>query len=233
MNNHTIKHLKLPFEFDRSLLQADLQSIQDSSWVTHYNQADYSGSWTTLALYSKDGSSSSIYAGMDNTVGLKATPIMDACEYIRETLETFQFEKIAVRLMRLNVGAVIKPHRDNALGYEDGEFRLHIPITTNPDVNFILGGERIIMDEGTCWYINANEVHSVTNQGTTDRIHLVIDGKRNEWTDQIFYALASESSFQRVEKQMPLNQQTLMMEELKRMGTPAALAILENLQKNI
>jgi hypothetical protein len=61
----------------------------------------------------------------------------------------------------------------------------------------------------------------------------VIDGKRNEWTDQIFYALAPESSFQRVEKQMPLNQQMLMMEELKRMGTPAALSILENLKKTI
>jgi len=233
MSNGTIKHLKLPFEFDRSLLQADLRRIQDSSWVAHYNQADYSGSWTTLALYSKDGSSSSIYASMDNTAGLKATAIMDACVYIREVLDTFQFEKIAVRLMRLNVGAVIKPHRDNALGYEDGDFRLHIPVTTNPDVNFILGGERIIMDEGTCWYINANEEHSVTNQGSTDRIHLVIDGKRNDWTDQVFYALAPESSFQRVEKKMPLNEQLAMMEELKRMNTPAALAILENLKNNI
>lgn len=233
MNTGTIKHLKLPFEFDRTLLQADMQRIQENSWVAHYNQADYSGSWTTLALYSKDGSSSSIYASMDNTVNLKATAIMDACAYIREVLDTFQFEKIAVRLMRLNVGAVIKPHRDNALGYEDGEFRLHIPIATNPDVNFILGGERIIMDEGTCWYINANEEHSVTNQGTTDRIHLVIDGKRNEWTDQIFYALAPESSFQRVERKMSSNEQLLMMEELKRMGTPAALAILENLKNTI
>jgi hypothetical protein len=146
MSTGTIKSLKLPFEFDRSLLQADLQCIEDSNWVAHYNQADYSGSWTILALYSKDGSSASIYASMDNTVSLKPTAIMDSCAYIMEVLETFQFEKIAVRLMRLNVGAVIKPHRDNALGYEDGDFRLHIPIATNPDVNFILGGERIIMD---------------------------------------------------------------------------------------
>nr|WP_121270712.1 carbamoyltransferase C-terminal domain-containing protein [Pedobacter schmidteae] len=231
MNTATIKHLKLPFEFDRSLLLTELRCIEDRSWIAHYNQADYSGSWTTLALYSKDGSSSSIYASMD-AASLKPTEIMNFCPYIREVLDTFQFEKLAVRLMRLNVGAVIKPHRDNALGYEDGDFRLHIPIVTNPDVNFILGGERIVMDEGTCWYINANEEHSVTNEGTTDRIHLVIDGKRNEWTDQIFYRLAPEASFIREEKKMPLNEQLLMMEELKRMNTPAALSILEGMRKN-
>lgn len=132
--------------------------------------------------------------------------------------------------MRLNAGAVIKPHKDHALGYEDGDFRLHIPIVTNPDVNFMLGGERIVMNEGTCWYINANEEHAVSNNGLTDRIHLVIDGKRNEWTDDIFFSLAPESSFQKVERKMSLKEQGLMIEELKRMNTPAADAIIAQYQ---
>jgi quercetin dioxygenase-like cupin family protein len=230
MDKEIIKQLKLPFEFDVLRLQADMKRIGESAWIAHYNKAHYDGTWTSLALLSKDGSSSSIHASMDNNSALKATEIMGVCLYIQEVLDVFKFEKLAVRLMRLDVGAVIKPHRDNALGYEDGEFRLHIPIVTNPDVNFVLAGERVIMNEGTCWYINANEEHAVTNNGTTDRIHLVIDGKRNEWTDGIFFTLASESSFQHVEKKMSLSEQELMIAELRRMNTPAALAIIEQLQ---
>lgn len=224
-----IKKLKLPFEFDISRLQADMQCIEESAWIRHYNKADYNGSWTSLALFSKDGTSSSIYASMDHTLTLKATEIMNVCAYFQEVLDTFKFEKTAVRLMRLDAGAVIKPHRDHALGYEDGEFRLHIPIATNPDVHFILDGQRIIMNEGTCWYINANEEHAVTNNGTTDRIHLVIDGKRNSWTDSIFFALAAESSFQKAERKMSLKEQEMMIEELKRMDTPAAREIIAKL----
>lgn len=233
MTSTPIKQLKLPFEFNASLLQADLKTIQDNIWIAHYNKRDYDGSWTSLALFSKDGRSSSIYASIDTNIALKATEIMDACTYIHEVLEVFKFEKVAVRLMRLNAGAVIKPHRDHALGYEDGDFRLHIPIVTNPDVNFILGGERVIMHEGTCWYINANEEHAVSNNGLTDRVHLVIDGKRNEWTDDIFFALEPESSFQKAERKMSLKERELMIEELKRMNTPAADAIIAQYQNSL
>lgn len=231
-DNGPIKQLKLPFEFNVSLLQAEMQSIQDNIWIAHYNKNDYDGSWTSLALYSKDGMASTIYASMDNNSTLKATEIIGSCKYLQEVLEVFKFEKVAVRLMRLNAGAVIKPHKDHALGYEDGDFRLHIPIVTNPDVNFMLGGERIVMNEGTCWYINANEEHAVSNNGLTDRIHLVIDGKRNEWTDDIFFSLAPKSSFQKVERKMSLKEQELMIEELKRMNTPAANAIIAQLQNS-
>lgn len=231
-NKNLIKQLKLPFEFNVSLLQADLQRIKDDIWIAHYNRADYDGDWTSIALFSKDGESSSIVASMNHDSALKATEILEICSYIPELLETFKFEKVAVRLMRLNAGAVIKPHRDNALSYEDGEFRLHIPIVTSPDVHFILGGERVIMNEGSCWYINANEEHSVSNNGTTDRIHLVIDGKRNDWTDGIFFPLAPASSFEPVQRKMPANEQQMMIEELKRMNTPAALAIIAGLQNS-
>lgn len=221
-----VRQLKLPFKFNVSLLQADTQRVEDHIWVEHYNKADYNGTWTSLALLSKDGIASSIIASVSGDTALKPTEIMNVCPYIQEVLEVFKFEKLTVRLMRLSAGAVIKPHRDNALAYEDGEFRLHIPIVTNPDVIFMLSGERVVMEEGTCWYINANEEHAVSNNGTEDRIHLVIDGKRNEWTDKIFFALAPESSFKPMEKKMTSIEQEMMIEELRRMNTPAALHII-------
>ncbi|WP_430404079.1 aspartyl/asparaginyl beta-hydroxylase domain-containing protein [Fluviicola sp.] len=79
-----------------------------------------------------------------------------------------------------------------------------------------MADERLIMLPGECWYTNVNFVHSVANRGTEDRVHLVIDGVRNEWTDELFFALAPESSFQSVREEN-LSRETIvrMLEELK------------------
>jgi quercetin dioxygenase-like cupin family protein len=150
--------------------------------------------------------------------------------YFKEVLDGFLFEKTAVRLLQLAVGAEIKPHSDHCLGYEDGSFRLHIPIITNPDVEFILDGKRLIMNEGECWYIDANFEHSVANRGKQDRIHLVIDGIRNDWTDELFYKEASENQFTKPEITMSEEQKLQVIAELKRMNTSAADELIKNLK---
>ena len=40
------------------------------------------------------------------------------------------------------------------------------------------------MQEGQCWEINNAKNHSVENNGTTDRIHLLIDIMPNEFIKQ-------------------------------------------------
>jgi hypothetical protein len=136
-----------------------------------------------------------------------------------------------VRLLQLAVGAEIKPHSDNCLGYEDGSFRLHIPIITNSEVEFILDGTRLVMNEGECWYIDANFIHSVANKGSQDRIHLVIDGIKNDWTDNMFYKEAAPHQFIKPARIMSGEQKKLMIAELKKMNTPAANEILKNMEK--
>ncbi len=65
--------------------------------------------------------------------------------------------------------------------YDVGEYfgirnRIHIPIITNKDCIFQIDGELKNMKEGEIWEINNNEKkHSVENNGTEDRIHLLID----------------------------------------------------------
>ena len=152
--------------------------------------------------------------------------------YFREVVQYFQFEIITARLLCLEVGAEIKPHRDHCLGYEDGEFRLHIPIVTNPDVEFLLAGERIIMDEGSCWYINANEVHSVANRGTENRIHLVIDGIRNDWSDELFFSQATKEQFERPAKELSVDEKQRIIAELELLGTPAAKLLIEQMKES-
>jgi quercetin dioxygenase-like cupin family protein len=225
-----IRSIKFPIVFDTEKLKNDLSKIINKKWTDHYNTNDYTGKWTSVALMSKDGKSDSIYAFASNNDEIVNTEILDSCTYFKEVLEGFLFEKTAVRLLQLAVGAEIKPHSDHCLGYEDGSFRLHIPIITNPDVEFILDGKRLVMNEGECWYIDANFEHSVANRGKQDRIHLVIDGIRNDWTDDLFYKEASENEFQKPKTAMSEEQKLLMIAELRKMNTAAADDIIRTLQ---
>lgn len=233
MSEAFVTQLKFPMTYDVAKLQQDLKTALDQQWHAHYNPKDYSGDWDLIALMSSGGKSEWINAMPIAGVTVENTEIMENCPYFREVLESLPFEKTSVRLMRLRVGAEIKPHKDYCLGYEDGAFRMHIPVITNPDVEFILAGKRLIMEEGTCWYINANEEHSVANRGTEDRVHLVIDGKRNEWTDQLFFAEADESQFQRPPKPLSDTEKRQVIEALKLMEEPAAIALREKLEKEL
>lgn len=225
-----IRSIKFPFIFDIKKLQNDLGKVINKNWTDHYNTNYYSGKWTSVALMSQNGKTDAIYAVPNGSEKIVATDILNSCSYFKEILDGFLFDKTAVRLLQLAVGADIKPHSDYCLGYEDGSFRLHIPIVTNSEVEFILDGTRLIMNEGECWYIDANFIHSVANRGTQDRIHLVIDGIRNEWTDALFYKEASQDQFIKPEPVISEEQKKLMIAELKRMNTPAANEIVKNME---
>ena len=179
---------------------------------------------------SKSGKSNDIYALPNNEKPITNTEILDSCDYFKTVLDGFQFEKTAVRLLQLSVGAEVKPHSDHCLGYEDGFFRLHIPIITNKEVEFILDGNRVIMNEGECWYIDANFIHSVANRGTIDRIHLVIDGIRNEWTDRLFFAEANPNQFIKPKPVMSEEQKQLMIAELQRMNSAVANDLIKEME---
>jgi hypothetical protein len=226
-----IRSITFPFTFDTDRLKTDLQKIMSKNWTDHYNKNDYEGSWTSIALMSIGGKSDHIYAFNPNSEEVINTEILNSCGYFKEILEGFLFEKTSVRLLRLAVGAEIKPHSDHCLGYEDGCFRLHIPIITNSEVEFILDGTRLIMNEGECWYIDANFIHSVANRGTADRIHLVIDGIRNEWTDDLFFKHANQEQFIKPIPEISPEQKKQMIEELERMNNPALQEIIQNLKK--
>ena len=58
--------------------------------------------------------------------------------------------------------------------------RTHIPIITNSEVTFTVGGETKFLKEGEIWEINNTKEHSVDNNSDIDRIHLLIDIMPNE-----------------------------------------------------
>ena len=171
-------------------MQRELFSLEEKYWQLHYNQSNYKGNWSTLQLRSINGGLENNIAihseAMQENMEYKNTSLLQNCPYIKSVLDFFEMEKLSVRLMKLNAGAIIKEHSDHNLSFEDGEIRIHIPISTNPDVVFYIDNEPIHMMEGSCWYINLGLRHRVDNLGHTDRVHLVIDGIVNEWVKTFF-----------------------------------------------
>jgi hypothetical protein len=177
--------LKLPLRFDVGAMRADLRRLERATWVDHYVKDNYEGTWSVLPLRAPAGARhpiATIYS--DPTAEFADTPLLAQAGYFQEVLAAFQCPLYAVRLMNLTPGSAIKPHSDHDLGAQFGKARLHVPVTTNPRVEFWLRGELVVLREGECWYLDLSGTHSVTNGGETDRVHLVLDVEINPWLEE-------------------------------------------------
>jgi hypothetical protein len=172
---------QLPWHFDPHLLEEDLGHVRPEEWVPHFNTQEYEGEWHGVPLRSVGGKAGGIYSDPTPATTFADTPVLARCPYFQAMLAQFACPVRSVRLIRLGPLSRIREHRDYKLGYEDGEIRLHVPITTNPDVDFVVNGNKLRMNAGECWYVNFNLPHRVVNRGRTPRVHLVIDCAVNEW----------------------------------------------------
>ena len=75
---------------------------------------------------------------------------------------------------KLLVGGKIKPHVDSHPSFHRGH-RIHIPITTNPRVRFMIDGRPHQLKVGQAYEINNQKNHSVMNKGKQDRITFIFD----------------------------------------------------------
>lgn len=175
--------VRLPVAFDAELLQRDLAAITGSEWIEHFVKQNFEGDWSVLPLRICKGATHPvmmIYSD-PNATEYEDGPLLARTPYFREVLASLQCEVKTVRLMKLTPGSVIKEHRDHDLAAENGVARLHVPVTTNADVDFRLNGERIAMEPGSAWYLRLMDPHSVANRGSTDRVHMVIDCVADDW----------------------------------------------------
>jgi hypothetical protein len=174
---------RLPLEFDPARLRADLARVPAENWAPHYNERDYGGDWRGAALRSGSGAATDLRATAPSYAD---TPLMDRCPYFRQAVAQFDCPIKAVRLLSLAAGSYIREHTDNALQFEDGEARIHIPVQTNEAVEFYVAGKRLALETGGAYYVNVNLPHRVNNRGAADRIHLVIDVEVNDWVRDLF-----------------------------------------------
>jgi mannose-6-phosphate isomerase-like protein (cupin superfamily) len=221
-----IRYAKLRLPFDAQAVQNELASISEE-WQAHFNVVHYEGAWTVLALRSPSGDHKNIVPELQGRSEYLDTAYMNYFPEVKKLVSSINCPVLAVRFLNLQAGAVIKEHRDNELAFEKGEARLHFPVITNDEVEFYIEGDRIFLNEGECWYINANLLHRVSNLGVTDRIHLVIDCKVNDWLSDII--TSSEEISQKEEKTEP-ELLKMMITQLRSQNTATARKMADNFE---
>jgi len=75
---------------------------------------------------------------------------------------------------KLLAGGKIKPHVDRHPSFHCGH-RIHVPITTNPRVRFMIDGRPYQFEVGQVYELNNQRKHSVMNKGDEDRITFIFD----------------------------------------------------------
>ena len=232
-----IKYVLLKQRFDVALMQQEMHTIETALWKPHYNEKHYEGSWTILPLRSINGSEEnniSIHSSsLQQNMAYKDTRLLGGCSYLQSVIGFFECEKMSVRLMNLDAGAIIKEHTDHEMSLEEGEARFHIPIQTNSGVDFFSEDEKLPMKEGECWYVNLSLKHRVNNFGDTSRVHLVIDCKVNGWINNLINkeaALRQDVSEKQEDKDYTAADKIKIIQELRLMGTHVADELADKME---
>ncbi len=232
-----IKFAQLKKSVDAARMQEEVRALESELWKPHYNTNHYEGNWTTLQLRSINGkieNSISIQgSALPKNMTYENTILLEKCIYLQSVINFFECEKLGVRLMKLHAGAVIKQHRDFEMNFEKGEARFHIPIQTNQDVSFFIEDEKIPMEEGECWYLNLSLKHCVNNFGNTNRVHLVIDCKVNDWLRKLINEEANLTALideENEDVRYSSSDGIKIIQQLRLMGTPVAKELADKME---
>ncbi|HEY0105094.1 MAG TPA: aspartyl/asparaginyl beta-hydroxylase domain-containing protein [Rhizomicrobium sp.] len=186
--------LRLPFDFEPGPLRADLAGLAGESWTEHFVTQNYEGDWSVLPLRAPAGETHPVRQIYPDPSAKEFvdTPLLARCANIAKALRRFACPLLAARLMRLTPGSVIKEHCDLDLDAEHGAARIHVPITTNPDVTFEINRRAVALAPGSVWYLRLSDPHRVANRGASDRVHLVIDATVNDWLTDLLHRAAEQ-----------------------------------------
>lgn len=165
-------------EVDSSPLREEILAQDAVAWnEDNYRQAEYDVHKLTesIVLVFTDGSNwpdieVSKQPGWDR-IGDVAVPLMH--KIIEEHYEP---GGTIIRAMaaKLLAGGRIDPHYDSHPSFFCGH-RIHIPITTNPRVRFMIDGRPYQFQVGQAYELNNQKQHSVMNKGAEDRITFIFD----------------------------------------------------------
>jgi hypothetical protein len=158
--------VRLPIRFDTEALEAEVKALPAAAWVPHPNK--FPGN-DAVRLITPDGEPTDVLQG-----SMAPTEYLQACPYIMEIMGELGGVWGRSRLMGLAAGSEVPPHIDSHY-YWRTHLRIHIPVITNPGVEFTCGGETVNMAAGECWVFDSFRRHEVHNRGTEHRVHLVLD----------------------------------------------------------
>ena len=137
---------------------------------------------------------------------LQYANILNSCSYFKEIFDSFETEITSFRLLRRKAHSSYGLHDDKDMGEDIKRFQ--IPIVTNDDSMLCVThydeisegwteensytmedfGRRFKgrydsyqLESGTMYHFDVTKIHTLFNEGDTDRVTLLIDVKVNDW----------------------------------------------------
>ena len=164
-------------QIDIDPLKSILLAEPDEAWLsnTHrQNSYEVHRQTRSLVLVFCDGSARELTVSKEaawDRLAKIAVPLM------HELIErSYAKGGTIIRAMaaKLLAGGRINPHFDSHSSFQMSH-RIHVPITTNPRVRFMIDGRPFRLKVGEAYEINNQKTHSVMNSGTEDRITFIFD----------------------------------------------------------
>ena len=168
---------KLSFELDFKKILSEFEEMEKAISLPKHWEREHKGGLSGIALYSHDGNSLSLEK-ISNT-GTIPTEIAKYFPYtvllIEELKKKFDCTTNRVRFLKLEKGENINWHYDwdESIAYGNG--RVHIPLKINDYCEGSICHENYQWKPGEVWYGDFSFPHKVSNLGSNDRIHLVVD----------------------------------------------------------
>lgn len=166
---------KLPLKFDAQKLAQEVAQFTEDEWQPH--PQGFAGN-SALILVSLNGNERD-----DSLKGvMQPTKYLQRCPYLRQVLASLGTVVGRTRLMRLSGQEQVTMHTDVNY-YWQQRVRVHVPIVTFPEVQFICNDRIVNMAEGETWIFDTALMHNVINPTPKTRIHLVSDtvGSAHFW----------------------------------------------------
>jgi hypothetical protein len=167
-----VPFVQLPLAFDAARLAAEIDALGDSPWRPH--PQGFVGN-SALPFIASEGDPAS-----ESTSGpMRPTPYLQHCPYLQEVLASLGCVIGRTRLMRLSGHAEASAHIDINYYWRE-RMRIHVPIATQPTVQFYCGDAVTNMQAGECWIFDTWRRHRVVNDAVQARTHLVVDSVGGE-----------------------------------------------------
>ena len=176
--------IQLPFTVDHQRLAAEIASLPDNAFSEIESSHISDRGLFACHLLVPDPEQIHLQRHV-----LIPSQWLDASPYLQEVLDLFPSEKHIARIHKLQAHARILLHTDGNLNYHSEYIRVHIPVSTGAGAQFVLEGKALSMAAGECWGLNVCLPHHVENNNDTERIHLVMDCKRNAWWEELLQGL--------------------------------------------
>lgn len=174
---------KLDRVYNAEKLHSECERILKEYPPANQHGKDHDGGWKAISLVALGGDPYEDHIAKGE---FKKTRALDLAPYMNSIIEDFPCQTRRVRLMQLLPDENIYWHFDPDESLDEKNVRLHVPIITNPDVQFQISHQDCRWLPGQLWYGDFTFPHRLWNGGKSPRIHLVMDFVIDDFVRNLF-----------------------------------------------